>query len=217
MEIKVLSNILRANDQIAKANRALLDKHKVFCINLMSSPGAGKTTFILSMAEEFRGVLRVGVIEGDLSSSVDARTVARAGLPVVQINTGGGCHLEAGMVANALEGLPLDDIDILVIENVGNLICTANYDLGEHLKLVLSSTPEGHDKPVKYPNIFCVAHAVVINKIDLAPHVQFDVGFFSKAIRAVNEEAAIFLVSGKTGEGLDEWCRFVRGKVNPAP
>jgi len=154
MEIKVLKDILGANDQIAAKNRELLDKNKVFAINVMASPGAGKTSFVLQTIKALKGKIKIGVIEGDIASSIDAETVAEEGVPVVQINTGGECHLEAIQIQNALNNLPLADIDLLLIENVGNLVCPAEFSLGEHLKILIASVPEGDDKPFKYPLMF---------------------------------------------------------------
>jgi len=160
MEIKVLKDILGANDQIAAKNRELLDKNKVFAINVMASPGAGKTSFVLQTIKALKGKIKIGVIEGDIASSIDAETVAEEGVPVVQINTGGECHLEAIQIQNALNNLPLADIDLLLIENVGNLVCPAEFSLGEHLKILIASVPEGDDKPFKYPLMFNTVDAL---------------------------------------------------------
>mgnify|MGYP002639112845 FL=1 len=209
MKVRILESILSANDGVATANRRLLDSRAVYCINLMASPGAGKTTFILAMARHLGGRLRMGVIEADLASRVDADKVAAAGLPVLQINTDGGCHLNAPQVTAALETMPLDDIDLLIIENVGNLVCTVGYDLGEHLKLVLASVPEGDDKPYKYPNMFGVVQAVVVTKTDLKPYIPFSSTEFAKALRGINPDAPLFELSATTGEGLDRWCEWL--------
>ena len=163
MEIKVLKDILSANDQIAKENRQLLDSNGVFTVNVMSSPGSGKTSLILETIRRLKGDVKIGVIEGDVSSSIDAETIGKEGVPVIQINTGGECHLDASMTYRALSNLPLQDIELLFIENVGNLICTAEFTIGAHKNLVISSTPEGDDKPLKYPLMFTVADIVLIN------------------------------------------------------
>jgi hydrogenase nickel incorporation protein HypB len=209
MEIKVLKDILGANEQIAGRNRELLDKNKVFAVNLMSSPGAGKTSLILATIRELKQKPKIGVIEGDVSSSLDAQMVGREGVPVVQINTGGECHLDANMVSNALSNLPLPDIELLFIENVGNLICPASFSLGSHKKVVISSVPEGDDKPFKYPLMFHIADAVLINKIDLLPYLKFDVKAFSQAIKGINERVKIFPISCTTGQGIQQWVAWL--------
>jgi hydrogenase nickel incorporation protein HypB len=203
MEINVLESILNANSQVANDNRRLLKRYGVFCINLLASPGAGKTSFIVRLIRRFKGRLRIGVVEGDLASDVDTQTVAREGGPVLQINTGGGCHLNAPQLADAFARLPLEKIDLLIIENVGNLVCTAGYDLGENLRLVLASVPEGDDKPYKYPKMFHIADTIVVNKIDLMPYIEYDYENFVKAVRGINSETALFPVSCKTDEGFD--------------
>jgi len=209
MEIKVLKDILGANEQIAERNRQLLNGDNVFAVNLMSSPGAGKTSLILSTIKSLQGKVKVGVIEGDVSSSVDAETVGKEGVPVVQINTGGGCHLDANMVSNALSSVPLSDIDLLLIENVGNLICPAGFALGEHRKVLVSSIPEGDDKPFKYPSMFHEVDVVVLNKIDLSPYLNFDTSVFSQAIKGINDKAEIFPVSCTTGQGIEQWVSWL--------
>jgi len=209
MEIKVLKDILSANEQIAEKNRQLLDSQGVFAVNLMSSPGAGKTSLILETIRRLKGKTRIGVIEGDVSSSLDAETIGKEGVPVIQINTGGGCHLDANMTYSALSNVPLQDIELLLIENVGNLICPAEFALGEHKKVLISSIPEGDDKPFKYPLMFHKADAVLINKIDLLPYLKFDTGAFSQAIKGINAEAEIFQISCATGQGIQEWLSWL--------
>ena len=213
MEIKVLQNILNANDQIAEKNRQLLDDNQVFVINIMSSPGAGKTSLILETIRRLKGKIRVGVIEGDISSSVDAETVGKEGVAVIQINTGGGCHLDANMVQNALSNLPLKDIDLLIIENVGNLICPANFALGDHRRVIISSIPEGHDKPIKYPVMFHDADIVLLNKTDLLPYVNFDLETFTQAVQGIKKELAIVPLSCTTGEGIDQWLAWLEKQM----
>jgi hydrogenase nickel incorporation protein HypB len=213
MEIKVLKDILNANNQLAEQNRRLLLGKNIMTINLMSSPGAGKTTLILRTIEALKGKARIGVIEGDVSSSIDSEKMSQVGVPVIQINTGGACHLDASMVNSALTGLPLDSIDILFIENVGNLICPGGFDLGEYLKVIILSAPEGDDKPYKYPSLFTIGDVLVVNKIDLLPYINFDMGSFQRAIKGLNQKAAIFEVSGTTGQGIREWCSWVMGKL----
>jgi hydrogenase nickel incorporation protein HypB len=209
MEIKVLKDILGANEQMAARNRELLDSNSIFVVNLMASPGAGKTSLVLATIKALEGKARVGVIEGDVSSSLDAELIGKEGVPVVQINTGGECHLEANMVGNALNNLPLPEIDLLLIENVGNLICPAEFNLGENRKVVISSIPEGDDKPFKYPLIFHTVDAVVINKVDLLPYLKFDIEAYSRAVRGINSRVAMFQTSCTTGEGVDEWVSWL--------
>lgn len=216
MEIKVLKNILGANEQIAEQNRKLLDKESIFAVNILSSPGAGKTSLILETIKALRGKTRIGVIEGDVAGSVDAERIYQEKVPVIQINTGGQCHLDAGMVRNALDNLPLKKIDLLFIENIGNLICTADFALGEHKKVVISSVPEGDDKPIKYPMIFHNADAVLINKIDLMPYVKYDLQAFVKGVRALNKNADIIQVSCTTGWGIGEWACWLLTQIDKA-
>jgi len=208
-EIKVLKDILSTNNQVAEQNRRLFADRRIMAVNVMSSPGAGKTTLIMRTVEALKGKARIGVIEGDVSSSIDAEKLGKAGVTVIQINTGGGCHLDAGMVNVALHNLPLDDIDILFIENVGNLICPGGFDLGEALRVVILSTPEGDDKPHKYPLLFSRAHAMVVSKSDLLPYVSFDLDEFRRVFQGMNQKATLFTVSGVTGEGIKEWGQWV--------
>jgi len=215
MEIKVLKGILSANDQIAQENRQLLDSKGVLMINIMSSPGAGKTSLILQTIAGLRGKTRIGVVEGDVSSSIDAERVGREGVPVIQINTGGECHLDANMVRRALNNLPLDDIDLLFIENVGNLICTAEFAIGAHKNAVIGSIPEGDDKPLKYPLMFTIADALLLNKIDLLPYLKFDSVAYEKAVKGLNNKVKIFPVSCTTGQGIDQWLKWLRGQLKP--
>ena len=206
MEIKVLQNILNANDQIAARNRELLERHQVFTVNLMASPGGGKTTLILATVAALKGRARVGVIEGDISSSIDTERLQAAGITALQINTGGECHLDASMVNLALAELPLEELDFLFIENVGNLICPAGFDLGEALKAVVLSTPEGDDKPYKYPGLFTIAGAMVVTKIDLLPHLDFSLDAFRKALQGMNPAALIYPLAAITGDGVAVWA-----------
>jgi hydrogenase nickel incorporation protein HypB len=206
MKIEVLKNITNANDAIAAQNRQAFTKHGIFVINLMSSPGAGKTSLIIQTIKYFHNKMKLAVIEGDVASRIDADRIGKEGIPVVQINVGGSCSLEAHMIGPALEKLPLEKIEILIIENVGNLICPATFALGEHKKVVVASIPEGDDKPSKYPVIFSEADAVVINKLDLSPVSDFDLPRFRKLIEGLNPRVKIFDVSCKTGEGIAEWC-----------
>ena len=216
MEVKVLSiqeDILGANKEKAARNRDRLDKHRILTVNVMSSPGAGKTSLILQTINRLKPKTRIAVIEGDVASSVDADKVHEQGVPVVQINTAGGCHLEANMTENALNNLPLEEIDLLLIENVGNLICPAEFALGEHKKAMLLSVPEGDDKPYKYPLMFTEADVVLINKIDLLPYLDFNITTFSKAVTGLNPGVKIFPVSCKTGEGLEAWFLWLEDEI----
>jgi len=210
-EVKVVEKIMGANEQIAAQNRRLLDERGIVTVNLMASPGAGKTSLIMRTIEALRDRLRIGAIEGDTASRVDADRVATAGVPVVQINTGGGCHLDAPMVRYALDRLPLDEIDLLLIENVGNLVCPAGFALGEHVRVLIASVPEGDDKPYKYPGMFSSVDAVVINKTDLLPHLEFDMPAFRQLIAGLNPEARIFEVSCTTGAGVGVWAEWLAG------
>ena len=209
MEIKVLKDILSANNQIAERNRQLLDSNNVFAVNLMSSPGAGKTSLILETIKKLKGKTRSGVVEGDIRSSLDAEIIGKEGVPVIQINTGGECHLDANMLSSALSNVPLLDIELLLIENVGNLVCPAEFTLGEHKKVLISSIPEGDDKPFKYPLMFDIADAVVINKIDLLPYIKFDIQTFPRTIKVINEKVAIFQISCTTGQGIEQWVSWL--------
>ena len=207
--VPVMEKILSANDRVALDNRRQLDKQGVVAVNVMASPGAGKTSLILGTIRALAGRLRVGVIEGDLAGRVDADKVATTGTPVVQINTGGGCHLDALQVQSALQQLPVGELDLLFIENVGNLVCPAGFALGEHINLLIANVPEGHDKPIKYPGMFAVVDAIVLNKMDLLPYIDFDLAAFRTAVRALNCNAPLFEVSCKTGHGMDAWVEWL--------
>ena len=209
-QIRVIQDVLSANDAIAARNKELLDAYNILTLNIMASPGAGKTSLVMSTIRKLQGQLRCGVIEGDVASSVDAEKVATLGVPVVQINTGGGCHLEARQVQYALADLPLGEIDLLMIENVGNLICPTAFLLGEALRIAVASVPEGDDKPLKYPALFHQAHAIALNKIDLAPYIDFNLPAFRERVAGLNPNAPIFEVSCTTGEGLDAWADWLR-------
>ena len=213
MEIKVLKNILGANDQIAAKNRELMNIHKVFAVNIMASPGAGKTSVVLQTIRALKNKTRIGVIEGDIASSIDAETVAKEGVPVVQINTGGECHLESFQIQNALNNLPLPDIDLLLIENVGNLVCPAEFSIGEDLKVLIASVPEGDDKPYKYPLMFNTVDVIVLNKIDLLPYVKFNIEGFTKTVKTINPKVELFKVSCTTGEGLQPWANWLLAQM----
>jgi len=211
-KIEVIQNILEANDSIAAQNQQLLNENGVFAINIMSAPGAGKTSLILQTVAELRNKLRIAVIEGDVASTLDSEKVRNEVVDVVQITTRNmseSCTLIANMVDHALKRLPLGDIDLLLIENVGNLICPSEFALGEHKRVVISSLPEGDDKPIKYPMIFADADAVVINKLDFLPYVEFDINSFQIALKGLNPKVEIFQVSCKTGAGIEDWCAWL--------
>jgi hydrogenase nickel incorporation protein HypB len=213
MKIPVVQTILNANDQVAAENHAAFAAAGVFVLNMMASPGAGKTTLLLATADHLPAGVRPGVIEGDVASRIDADTIAARGIPVVQINTGGNCHLDAPMVRSALPHLPLDSLDLLFVENVGNLICPASFALGAHLAMVVPSVSEGHDKPYKYPGIFASADVVVLNKADLIDVFAFDVDYFRRGIEMVNADVPLFVVSARTGEGLEDWVTWLVNRM----
>ncbi len=211
-KVRVVEGVLDANDTIASANRADFERESVVVVNLMSAPGAGKTTLLERTVGDLHGV-RVGVIEGDVQGSLDATRLAALHVPVVQINTdpgfGGECHLDANMVRSALPSVPLDEIDLLVIENVGNLVCPAEFRVGEHHRVMVSSVAEGEDKPLKYPLMFRACELVLVNKIDLLPFLDFDLDKFSHHLEAVHPGVPRMLVSARTGEGIDEWREWL--------
>ncbi len=213
MKVSVIKDILSANDEIALQNRQLLDKHGICVMNVMASPGGGKTSLILRTIDALRDRVRIAVVEGDIASTVDADRVAKKSVPVVQINTGGQCHLDAPMLRLALAKLPLADLDLVMIENVGNLICPVDFKLGENLNVMIASAPEGDDKPYKYPGIFIAVDAVVINKIDLLPYLRFDMPAFRKLILGMNPDVHIFEVSCETGQGTEDWAEWVAQQI----
>lgn len=219
MKVPVVTQVLKANDQVALENRAAFDAAGVCVVNVMASPGAGKTSVILATIDRLRGRRAAGVIEGDIASSIDAEAIAAHGIPVVQINTGGNCHLDAPMIRTALPHLDLGALDLLFIENVGNLICPANYRLGADIALVIGSVPEGHDKPFKYPGMFAAADVVLLNKCDVSAAFDFDAAAFEEGVRLVNATAPLLRVSCRTGEGLDEWSAWLaaRSRALPVP
>ncbi len=213
MKVKVLQNILDANDQMANRNRQVLDKAEVLAINIMSSPGAGKTSLILQTIARLKDRVRIAVIEGDIASTIDADRIGEEGVSVVQINTGGACHLDANMVSNALDSLSLEDTDLLLIENVGNLVCPAEFKTGAHKRVMLLSVPEGNDKPYKYPLMFTESAVIIVNKIDLLPLLDFDVTAFRQAVTGLNPNVKIFPISCKTGEGIAEWVSWLESEL----
>jgi hydrogenase nickel incorporation protein HypB len=217
MGVKVLTvkeNVLGANTENAKANRERVDRHGILMLNVMSSPGAGKTSLIMQTIQSFKGKTRIAVIEGDIASTIDADKVSAQGVPAVQINTGGACHLDAGMISKALDILDLDRTDLILIENVGNLICTAEFALGDHKKVMLLSVPEGDDKPYKYPLMFSEADVILVNKMDVLPYFDFNLSAFSKAVSGLNPTSRIIPISAKNGEGMGAWFSWVEAALD---
>ncbi len=214
--IVVKQGVLSKNDQLAQANRALFRSKHLLVLNVVSSPGSGKTAFIERTLTDLKGRLRGGVVVGDLATDNDARRIARSGAPAVQITTGDTCHLDAEMVAGAAAKLDLDALQLLVIENVGNLVCPSSYDLGEDLRVVLLSVTEGEDKPLKYPTMFKTADVVVVNKMDIAGAVEFDRDTAISNIHRMVPRAAVFEVSARTGQGMEAWYQFLEQRINGA-
>jgi len=213
--ITIVEKIFDANERLAKENRRRLDENHVFAINLMASPGAGKTSLILGTINALLNQkVRIGVIEGDTAPvTIDADKISAAGLPVVQINTGGECHLDAVMVENALDQLPIEDLDLVIVENVGNLICPAAFKLGTHANVLIASVPEGDDKPYKYPNIYRGLEVLIINKTDLLPYLDFDMDYFRQGVEILNHDLETFALSCKTGAGLEDWLLWLKAKL----
>lgn len=212
--VPVVQEIMSANDSLAAQNRAKLDAAQVVGMNIMASPGAGKTSTILRTIEALTADYRLGVVEGDTANvTIDADKVIAAGMPAVQINTGGNCHLDAVMLSGALTQMPLAEIELLIVENVGNLICPASFALGTHFNVVIASVPEGDDKPYKYPNIYRGIDALILNKMDLLPYIDFDMAYFRRGIEILNPDVAFFPISCKTGEGVAEWVAWLKERA----
>jgi hydrogenase nickel incorporation protein HypB len=213
----VVENVLDANDTLAAANRDAFDRAGTYAINMMSSPGAGKTALLERTLERLRGRLRVGVLEGDVQTTLDAQRLSRFHIPLIQVNTdpgfGGECHLDANMVRSGLGELPLDDIDILIIENVGNLVCPAEFRVGEDVRVMVYSVTEGEEKPLKYPLMFRTADLILVNKVDLLEHLDFDLEEFLDNLDAVNPGVMRVLTSARTGQGVDEWCDWLAQRL----
>ena len=211
-QVKMVKNILTGNDELAARNRDCFETAGVLAVNVMASPGAGKTSLIVKTIEELSGRARIGVIEGDIAGRIDTEKVLAAGAAdAVQINTGGSCHLEANMIQQALNNLDLSALDIVFVENVGNLVCPTHWALGEQLKLCILSTPEGHDKPVKYPELFAASDVIALSKMDLIDLVGFESDFFYESVRALNQAAPIFELSCRTGQGVERWIDWLVG------
>jgi hydrogenase nickel incorporation protein HypB len=214
MEIKVVKNILEANEVIAAQNRALFTEKGIYVLNLMGSPGAGKTTLLEQTIEHLKNKLKIGVIEGDIETSRDAERIATHAIPAVQINTGGACHLDGNMVRGGLGELDLDQINLLIVENVGNLVCPAEFKIGEDDKAMIISVTEGDDKPLKYPLMFQVSSVLLLNKIDLLPYIDFNRERFQSDALKVNPKLEIIPLSCRTGEGLSDWYNWIEERVN---
>jgi hydrogenase nickel incorporation protein HypB len=206
--------ILKKNDEIAAENRQVFQNNNIFALNLLSSPGSGKTSILEKTIEKLNKNYRIAVIEGDVQTDLDARRILKYKIPVIQIITKGGCHLEASLIQNALGNLSLNSLDFVVIENVGNLVCPSNYDLGEKYKVVLVSTTEGDDKPLKYPNMFRVSNVLIINKTDLLPFVDFNMAEVKKNALSINPNLKIFETSSKTGDGIDSWISWLKKEIS---
>jgi len=212
--IPIVQKILSVNDDLASRNKDLLSEKGILAVNIMASPGSGKTSLILRTIESLAGRIKIGVIEGDTAPvTIDADKISNLNIPVVQINTGGECHLDASMVRKGMDALDLSSIELLIIENVGNLVCPAAFRLGEHKNIVVSSIPEGDDKPYKYPNIYRGLDALVLNKVDLLPYVDFNIEYFKAGISALNPGVEIFELSCKTGTGLDHWKEWILQQI----
>jgi hydrogenase nickel incorporation protein HypB len=216
VEIDVGKAILEKNLTLAAENRRLFDEKGVFVLDLLASPGAGKTSTILATIAALRDRYRIAVIEGDIASKVDAERIKEHDIPAVQINTGGACHLESDMIQRAVSVLDLDELDLLIIENVGNLVCPTEFDLGEHAKVMILSVPEGDDKPLKYPGIFTIAEAIILNKYDTLPVFDFDEAAFREVVRRLNGDAPIFPMSATNGEGVQDWADWLASRIDEA-
>jgi len=213
--IPIVEKILSANDRLAAENRAILDRAGVFALNIMASPGAGKTSLIELTVQHLVNELKLAVIDGDIATSLDADRAAAAGAIAVQINTGGECHLDAVMLQQAMPQIDLQNIDLLIVENVGNLVCPASFQLGTHKSVLIASIPEGDDKPYKYPTMYRGVDALVINKIDLMPYVPFRMDYFQRGVEMLNPGLITFPLSCRTGEGLPNWLTWVRSAIRP--
>lgn len=214
MHIDLAKPILDRNERLAAENRARFDAAGVFVLDLMASPGAGKTSTILATIAALRDRYRIAVIEGDIASKVDAEKVKAHGIPAVQINTGGACHLESDMIKRAVDALPLEELDLIIIENVGNLVCPTDFNLGEDAKVMILSVPEGHDKPYKYPGIFQISEAVILNKVDTMSVFDFNEEEFNGEVRTLNPKAPIFRIAATKGEGVAEWAQWLAARID---
>jgi len=216
VRVDIAKGILDKNDSLAADNRRRFAENGVFVVDLMASPGAGKTSTILATIAAMRDRYRIAVIEGDIASRVDAEKISAHGIPAVQINTGGACHLESDMIRRAVAALDLAELDLLIIENVGNLVCPTDFDLGENAKVMILSVPEGHDKPQKYPGIFQVAEAVILNKYDTVGFFDFDEADFRRVVGSLNPTAPIFPMAAIKGDGVDAWVAWLTDRIEAA-
>lgn len=215
-KIDLKQPVLELNDKLAAENRQNFKKHGVYVLNILASPGSGKTSTIMAIIDALRDTYNIAVIEGDIASNVDSERIAKLGIPAVQVNTGGACHLESDMIKRAIAQLDLDDIDLILLENVGNLICPVEYDLGENAKVMILSVPEGDDKPLKYPGVFQASHAVVLNKIDTLPVFNFDQKAFEDNVHALNHDVPIFPISATNGDGVEAWTNWLSDRIEDA-
>ncbi|WP_294439002.1 hydrogenase nickel incorporation protein HypB [uncultured Slackia sp.] len=213
MKIDLHQPILDKNDRIASENRDLFKEKRVFVLDLLASPGSGKTSTILATIEALRDEFNIAVIEGDIASNVDAERISAQGIAAVQINTGGACHLESDMIRRAVNALDLDNLDLIIVENVGNLVCPTDFDLGEGAKVMILSVPEGDDKPLKYPGVFQVAEAIILNKVDTMSVFNFNEQAFRDAVTQLNPQAPIFPIAATKGEGVEAWAEWLRAKI----
>lgn len=213
--VRLERKVLEKNEELASINRAMFEQRKIFTINIVSSPGSGKTSILERTLKHLDGRIRTAIIEGDVQTDLDAQRIAKFGIPVVQIVTNGACHLDARFIRDALNQLDLDAVDLLIIENVGNLVCPANFDLGEALKVVVLSTTEGEDKPLKYPSMFHNASVLLINKMDLLPYVNCSLEALKRNAMQINPSLRVFETSCTTGAGIAEWCDWLFAKVYP--
>ena len=213
MKIDLKQPILDRNDRLALSNRELFKEKKVYVVDLLASPGSGKTSTILATIEALRDEFNIAVIEGDIASNVDAERIKNQGIPAVQINTGGACHLESDMIRRAVDALDLDSLDLIIIENVGNLVCPTDFDLGENAKVMILSVPEGDDKPLKYPGVFQVAQAIILNKVDTMSVFNFNEEAFRESVTTLNPQAPVFPISATTHAGVDDWAGWLRERI----
>lgn len=213
MQIDLKQPILDKNDGLAQKNRALFAENKVFVLDLMASPGSGKTSTILATIDALRDEFNIAVIEGDIASSVDAEKIKAQGIAAVQINTGGACHLESDMIRRAVDVLDLARLDLIIVENVGNLVCPTDFDLGENMKVMILSVPEGDDKPLKYPGVFQASEAVILNKVDTMHVFNFDRDAFDNAVKQLNPAAPIFPIAATKGDGVAAWAEWLAEKI----
>ena len=210
MQIDMKQPILDKNDRLAQENRALFKEKRVFVLDLLASPGSGKTSTILATIEALRDEFNIAVIEGDIASDVDAKRIGAQGIAAVQINTGGACHLESDMIRRAVDALDLDNLDLIIVENVGNLVCPTDFDLGEGAKVMILSVPEGDDKPLKYPLMFSICDVLLVNKIDVAPYFNFDLDKCVERVKKLNPNIQVFPISALKGEGIEPWADWLR-------